>query len=82
MNQQTTSLDNCISLCDAYNTLNQAKIKAGTVDICNAVCFRVTITGDDFPGQCFGFETTNSSAAFVYTGDTRCDSAALINQSF
>jgi len=82
VNTPTESLNDCIALCDAYNVLNRTEIKSGTSNICNAVCWRSTIIGDDFPGQCFGTTTTNSSGAFVYTGDSKCDSAALINQSF
>jgi hypothetical protein len=77
-----TSLNDCIALATSYNLVNATEIASGSSNIANAVCFRATITNDDFPGQCFGYTTTNSSGNFVTTGDTRCDSAALINQSF
>lgn len=82
VNTPAESLNDCIVLCNAYNVLNRAEIKSGNSNICNAVCWRSTIIGDDFPGQCFGFTTTNSSGAFVYAGGSNCNSAALINQSF
>jgi hypothetical protein len=77
-----TSLNDCIALGAAYNLANATNIADGSSSICNAVCWRATITGDDFPGNCFGFTTTNSSGNFVTTDDLRCNSAALINQSF
>ena len=77
-----TSLNDCIALGAAYNLANATNIADGSSSICNAVCWRATITGDDFPGYCFGFTTTNSSGNFVTTDDLRCNSAALINQSF
>ena len=80
--QNTSSLNNCIDACANYNVQNATQIADGSSNICNAVCWRYTIIGDDYPGTCFGFTTTNSSGAFVYEPDTRCDSAALVNQSF
>lgn len=77
-----TSLNDCIALAAAYNLVNATEIADGLSNVCNAVCWRATITGDDFPGFCFGFTTTNNSGNFVTTDDLRCDSAALINQSF
>jgi len=78
----TESLDDCIALCNAYNIQNGSEIEAGSSILCNAVCWRATIAGDDLPGQCFGFTTQNSSNSFVFKGDRNCDSAAWINQSF
>lgn len=81
VNQPTDSLNDCIDLCAGYNLDNETAIAAGRDTVCNAVCWRATIAGDDFPGQCFGFATQNSSGNFVLAGDTRCDSAAWINQN-
>lgn len=80
--QNTSSLNGCIDACANYNVQNATNIKDGTSNVCNAVCWRYTIIGDDYPGTCFGFTTTNSSGGFVYEPDLRCDSAALVNQSF
>lgn len=81
VNQPVDSLDDCINLCAGYNLSNETAIAAGKNSVCNTVCWRATITGDDFPGQCFGFTTQNSSGAFILSGDARCDSAAWINQN-
>jgi hypothetical protein len=80
--QNTSSLNGCIDACANYNVQNATNIADGASNVCNAVCWRYTIIGDDYPGTCFGFTTTNSSGGFVYEPDTRCDSAALVNQSF
>jgi hypothetical protein len=82
VNTPTNSLDVCISLCADYNVQNQTEIANGIQNVCNAVCWRGTFTDDDYPGYCFGYTTQNSSQSFVVTNDTRCDSAAWINQSF
>lgn len=82
VNSATVSLDDCITLAAAYNVENVTEIADGASNVCNAVCWRATIAGDDYPGVCFGFTTTNSSGGFTYATDDRCDSAALINQSF
>ena len=82
VNEQSRSLDACINLCTAYNIAEHADIASGAKPVCNAVCWRATIENDDYPGQCFGFRTQNSSSDFVLSGDNRCDSAAWINQSF
>jgi hypothetical protein len=81
VNEPANSLNDCINFCAAYNLNNETAIAAGTDTVCNAVCWRATIVGDDFPGQCFGFATQNSSGNFVLAGDTKCDSAAWINQN-
>jgi hypothetical protein len=80
VNQPTNSLNDCINLCAGYNLSNKTAIAAGQNTVCNVVCWRATIEGDDFPGVCFGFATQNSTGGFVPSGDTRCDSAAWINQ--
>lgn len=80
VNQPTTNLDSCIQLCAAYNVQNASQIDSGASDICNAVCWRDTIENDDWPGQCFGYSTRNSTNNFILTDDTRCAGAALINQ--
>ncbi|KAF2670640.1 hypothetical protein BT63DRAFT_243786 [Microthyrium microscopicum] len=81
INEQSHTLDDCINACAGYNLVNQTAIRAGQNNVCNAVCWRATIQGDDFPGQCFGYTTQNSTGSFKLSGDTRCNSAAWINQS-
>lgn len=80
VNTPTSNLDSCIQLCAAYNVENASQILSGASDVCNAVCWRDTITGNDWPGQCFGYSTRNSSSEFILTSDDRCAGAALINQ--
>lgn len=83
IDKPTTSLDDCIQLCAAYNVQNGTEIAAGTSDLCNAVCWRNTFTdGNAWPGQCFGYTTQNSSSSFVVDSESICDSAAWVNQSF
>jgi hypothetical protein len=82
VNEPTTSLDDCIDLCAAYNAQNMNQIATGTDSVCNAVCWRNTFVNDEFPGQCFGYTTQNSSNAFIVNSEAICDSAAWINQTF
>jgi hypothetical protein len=81
-----TSLNDCIDLCAAYNINNKTQIASGASRICNSVCWRNTFEKiNDLPGgMCFGFTSQNSSGTFSYAlpAETRCDSAALINQAF
>jgi hypothetical protein len=80
------SLNDCIDLCAAYNISNKTQNAAGTNRICNSVCWRNTFDKiNDWPGgMCFGFTSQNSSGTFRYRmpAETRCDSAALINQEY
>jgi hypothetical protein len=80
------SLNECIDLCAAFNINNRTQIAAGTSRICNAVCWRNTFDkiNDWTGGMCFGFTSQNSSGMFRYKlpAETRCDSAALINQAY
>ena len=82
VSQQAASLDECIDMCAGYDITNRTAIAAGSSTVCNAVCWRATIEGDDYPGVCFGFTTQNSTGQFSVQADTRCNSAAWINQSF
>lgn len=82
VNQLSTSLDDCINICAAYNVQNRTEIADGSSFVCNAVCWRNGFVDDDFPGQCFGYATQNSSGEFVVAQQAKCDSAAWINQSF
>jgi hypothetical protein len=82
VNLRTLSLDDCVVECATYNFENKTAIAAGQNNVCNAVCWRNTFTNDDFPGQCFGFTTQNSSSSFVVKSETICDSAAWIDQHF
>lgn len=81
VNQQTSSLNSCIDLCAGYNIANGTDIAAGRNSVCNAVCWRNSLDGDDFPGQCFGFTTQNSTGQFVTNPEAKCDSAAWIDQT-
>jgi hypothetical protein len=80
------SLNDCIDMCAAYNISNKTQIAAGTNRLCNSVCWRNTFDKiNDWPGgMCFGFTSQNSSGTFRYRmpAETRCDSAALINQEY
>ena len=86
----TTSLDDCINRCAAYNISNRTRIEEGTDRICNAVCWRNTFdsTNDWAGGQCFGFTTLNTTrggqSVFRYSAPAEiiCDSAALMNQEY
>jgi hypothetical protein len=80
VNTKASSLDSCINLCAEYNVQNASAIASGQNNICNAVCWRNSLDNDDFPGQCFGFTTQNSSDAFVTKIEGRCDSAAWVDQ--
>ncbi|CAO2654057.1 Nn.00g107900.m01.CDS01 [Neocucurbitaria sp. VM-36] len=90
VNKQLTSLDDCINACATYNIQNRTRIAQGTDRICNSVCWRNTFNkiNDQAGGQCFGFTTQNntqdgqSTWRFRSPPETRCDSAALINQDY
>lgn len=81
VNTPTTSLDHCIDLCAAYNNANRTEIASGSSRACNTVCWRNSLSSD-WPGQCFGFQTLNSSTGgfSIDTEGTECDSAGWINQ--
>ncbi|TVY16318.1 hypothetical protein LARI1_G006596 [Lachnellula arida] len=80
VNQKTSSLDSCINLCASYNVKSASAIASGQSLVCNAVCWRNSLDHDDYPGNCFGFTTQNSSSAFVVDDEANCDSAAWIDQ--
>lgn len=75
---QVSTLDDCISACAGFNLQYASDIAAGKTSVCNAACWRST--GGDYGGWCYGYTTQNSSGTFKYGDDTRCNSAALINQ--
>lgn len=81
VNDKTTSLDDCISRCASYNNANRTEIASGSSGVCNAVCWRNSLSSD-WPGQCFGFSTQNSSTGgfSIDTSGVECDSAGWINQ--
>ncbi|TVY93522.1 hypothetical protein LAWI1_G002987 [Lachnellula willkommii] len=80
VSQKAASLDSCINLCASYNVQSASAIASGQSLVCNAVCWRNSLDHDDYPGNCFGFTTQNSSSAFVVTDEANCDSAAWIDQ--
>jgi hypothetical protein len=81
---QTTTLDDCIGLCAAYNEANKTSIAGGADYVCNAVCWRNGFVNDDFPAACFGFMAANStgsgSGSFQTTEQSICDGAGWIDQ--
>jgi hypothetical protein len=81
VNTKTTSLDDCIGLCGTYNEANKTGIAANQDLVCNAVCWRNGFAGDDFPGNCFGFTTLNSTGGgFETNQEIICDGAGWIDQ--
>ena len=79
VNQYTTSLDDCIGLCAQWN-INDHTSTSGLAQTCGAVCWRNSFD-DDHPGSCFGYAISNSSAgSFRLNNESRCDSAAWINE--
>lgn len=82
INEKTMNLNDCIDKCAAYNKQESSEIRDGRTNVCNAVCWRNTFD-TNFPGQCFGYTTQNSSNGFELRSEVVvCDSAAWINQSF
>lgn len=80
VNQPTTTLNDCINLCAAWNENNVTK---STQDqICSSVCWRNGFINDDHPGQCFGYMANNASSpgGFNLQADATCDSGIWINQ--
>lgn len=82
VNQKAASLRDCVDLCVAYNISNKTAIASGLSSPCNSVCWRNSATDPDWPGQCFGSTTLNSTAGFQYNDESICDSGAWINQNF
>lgn len=82
VNQAAASLNDCIDLCIAFNINNKTEIASGRSSPCNSVCWRNNVRDPDWPGQCFGSTTINSTAGFQYNDEDVCDSGAWINQSF
>ncbi|KAI8712315.1 hypothetical protein NCS52_01329300 [Fusarium sp. LHS14.1] len=82
VNIPATSLDDCIDKCATYNENNNTEIASRESNVCNSVCWRHRVTGDDWPGQCFGSTIQNStSSGFPVDEDQiKCDSGAWINQ--
>lgn len=78
---KTANLDDCINRCANYNNENRTEIASGSSGVCNAVCWRHSLSSD-WPGQCFGFSTQNSSTGgfSIDTSGVECDSAGWINQ--
>lgn len=81
VNIKTGSLDDCVNRCASYNNENRTEISSGSSGVCNAVCWRNSLSSD-WPGQCFGFSTQNSSTGgfSIDTSGIECDSAGWINQ--
>ncbi|KAI8938334.1 hypothetical protein NX059_005985 [Plenodomus lindquistii] len=86
----TKTMDDCINLCAAYNISNRTQIAQGKNRVCNSICWRNTFDSrnDWAGGQCFGFTTQNTTSngesvwRYNMPAETRCDSAALMNQEF
>lgn len=87
INQDTSSLDDCIDLCAAYNLLlDQTTVidsdSSANSSVCNAVCWRWNPEDQDWPGHCFGYMSLNVSGHWNISRDSECDSAGWINQYF
>ena len=67
---QTTTLDDCIGLCAAYDEANKTSIAGGADYVCNAVCWRNGFVNDDYPG----------TGSFQTTGQSICDGAGWSDQ--
>ncbi|KAH8881795.1 hypothetical protein GQ53DRAFT_848002 [Thozetella sp. PMI_491] len=81
VNKKAASLNDCVDLCASYNAQNKAAIAAGTMAVCNEVCWRHSLYSD-YPGQCFASTYTNTSGGDFPRdfSNTECDSAAWMNQ--
>lgn len=82
VNTFAVDLDTCIDMCVKSNVDGASTIAAGEQQTCNAMCWRNGVENDDYPGQCFGFTTANSTTTgeFQFRDDWKCDSAGWINQ--
>ncbi|KAH9861666.1 hypothetical protein J1614_011419 [Plenodomus biglobosus] len=86
----TQTLDECINRCAAYNISNRTQIEQGENRICNSVCWRNRFDSKNewTGGQCYGYTTQNitengeSVWRYRRPAETRCDSAALMNQEY
>ncbi|KAK6077012.1 hypothetical protein SCUP515_05195 [Seiridium cupressi] len=82
VNVAVASLDACIDLCAQYNKNNEADIKSGKANICNAVCWRNRFE-TDWPAQCFGNTLKYGAGGQIFpsndTTNEQCDSAAWTN---
>jgi hypothetical protein len=80
VNQATSTLNECINLCAAYNENNVTKSTGK--NICSSVCWRNGFVNNDWPGQCFGYAGNNNSnsAGFNLQADITCDSAIWVNE--
>lgn len=81
VNQATSTLNDCINLCAAYNENNVTNASGNKV--CSSVCWRNGFVNDDWPGQCFGYAGNNDSysGGFNLQVDVTCDSAVWINEA-
>ncbi|KAI0163718.1 hypothetical protein BJ166DRAFT_299589 [Pestalotiopsis sp. NC0098] len=82
INERTSSLNDCIDTCAAWNVEAEANITAGEKNPCSTVCWRNTFDSD-YPGQCFGWTMKNATDGqfnvSTRASDVQCDSAAWIN---
>lgn len=78
INEKAASLDDCIDLCATFNLKNKSDIADGKSTPCTSVCWRNRFD-NDWPGQCFGSVTYNSTSGFEYRDEDYCDSGAWIN---
>lgn len=81
LSQKTTSLNDCINLCAAYNIKDEDSIKSGDKLVCNTVCWRNQ--NDPAPGECYGYKTSlDTSDVNESQSYDICDSGTWINPSF
>ncbi|KAG6357059.1 hypothetical protein INS49_014936 [Diaporthe citri] len=77
----STNLNSCINECAKYNYKSASEIASGKSDACNTVCWWNNFN-TQYPGQCWGFTTQNSSAGeFQFETQLICDSAGWINET-
>lgn len=63
-----------------------ASITSGQAAVCNAVCWRNSLAGDEFPGRCFGYPyptqngTTSDGSKVQFSGVGKCDSGVWVDQ--
>lgn len=87
VNRNTSSLNDCINLCPAYNILlNKTDMissqSSSNRSVRNTVCSHWNPRDPDWPGHCFGFTSLNVSGHWNISEAAECNSAGCVNQSF
>ncbi|KAF2745316.1 hypothetical protein M011DRAFT_406705 [Sporormia fimetaria CBS 119925] len=84
VNTKLLNLDDCINQCAMWNRNNREDIMNGLKDKCNVVCWRSTFESD-WPAQCFGWQSVNSTNSnnewdFSSYDSSQCDGAGWIDE--